>query len=419
MQFTNPTWLWGFWGLLIPVAVHLLSRKEGKIIKIGSVRYLEDTVSKQFKSIRLNELILLALRCLLITILVLFLAGLQLNIGGKNEKWLLIESGIEDDPEFSSLVDSLQQNGFEVNALAEGFPQLIENLPAGKKVNYWNLVDELETESLGEVVVLSYNYLEGFKGKRPLLPDYIRWISKAPDSTTFSLNAIRISKDSIEVRRGNSNPDKTVFLNSQAKATDDQNIYNSEDADSVRIEFPDTISVAVVTDSSFARDATIMVAALRAIDNESPNIFRVEKYSVDTYSQVQKMDWVIWLSERPLPVIENLNVIYYQAHDTKNLWDRVAHSWVLTKRLSEGVALEENLTVKLALILNPREKYAAKSLQSDRRVWPEQEAWSEKSSTDNNLQAAAVSSNTNQKYLSLILLLLLIVERWISFKRNQ
>ena len=124
MQFVNPIWLWGLAGLLIPAAIHLLSRKEGKVIKIGSVRHLEDTLSKQFKSIRLNELALLALRCLLIAILTLFLAGLQLGIGGKEGKWLLIENGLENDREFSSLIDSLKKNGFEVKSLKTGFPKL-------------------------------------------------------------------------------------------------------------------------------------------------------------------------------------------------------------------------------------------------------------------------------------------------------
>ena len=107
MQLANPIWLWGLSGMLIPIGIHLLSRKEGRVIRIGSVRHLEDTISKQFKSIRLNEFILLGLRCLLIIILVLFLAGLDLNITGKNGKWLLIEGGLDKDNEFSSLIDSL------------------------------------------------------------------------------------------------------------------------------------------------------------------------------------------------------------------------------------------------------------------------------------------------------------------------
>ena len=103
MELINPIWLWGLSGLLIPIGIHLLSRREGKIIKIGSIRHLEETNSKQFKSIRLNELALLLLRCLIITILVLFLSGFHFQALEKSGKWLLVESGLErDDATFSS-----------------------------------------------------------------------------------------------------------------------------------------------------------------------------------------------------------------------------------------------------------------------------------------------------------------------------
>ena len=98
MQLVNPIWLWGLTGLLIPVGIHLLSRREGKIIKIGSIRHLEETNSKQFKSIRLNEFFLLILRCLIITILVLFLSGFHFKSLEKSGKWLIVESGLEHDP---------------------------------------------------------------------------------------------------------------------------------------------------------------------------------------------------------------------------------------------------------------------------------------------------------------------------------
>ena len=212
MQFTNPIWLWGLSGLLIPVAIHLLSRKEGKVIKIGSIRHLEDTVSKQFKSIRLNEYLLLAMRCLLIVLLVFLLAGLRLNVHGRNAKWLLVESAGGNDPEFSVLRDSLLKNGFELRSLSEGFPKLKEHSPKNEKVDYWNLIEELQTKPLEQVVVFSNSYFEGFRGKRPSLPENIRWISTTPTPNNFVLSTIRISNDSIESRQGYSDEHKTAFV---------------------------------------------------------------------------------------------------------------------------------------------------------------------------------------------------------------
>src|SRR5687767_7801250 len=98
IQFSNPMWLWGLSALLIPIGIHLLSRKEGKIINIGSVRHLRETDTARFSSIRLNEILLLVLRCLLLTLLVLLLAGTKVSVKGLSDRqWLVIEKDIEKE----------------------------------------------------------------------------------------------------------------------------------------------------------------------------------------------------------------------------------------------------------------------------------------------------------------------------------
>ena len=69
MALANSFWLWGLSALSVPLIIHLLSRREGKVIRMGSLRYLQDSNTQQFKSLRLNEIILFILRCLLIIIL--------------------------------------------------------------------------------------------------------------------------------------------------------------------------------------------------------------------------------------------------------------------------------------------------------------------------------------------------------------
>ena len=110
IQFANPTFLWALAGLVIPIGIHLLSRKEGKVIRLGSLRHLEETSTQQFKGFRLNELLLLFLRCTLIMILGLLLSGLQFN-QSRNERWLVIEKGLEATPDIKATIDSLQKQG--------------------------------------------------------------------------------------------------------------------------------------------------------------------------------------------------------------------------------------------------------------------------------------------------------------------
>ena len=64
MQSAQPIMLWALAGLSIPIAIHLLSRKEGKVIYLGSLRHLRETSTQQFRGIKLNEILLLVLRSL-------------------------------------------------------------------------------------------------------------------------------------------------------------------------------------------------------------------------------------------------------------------------------------------------------------------------------------------------------------------
>lgn len=49
MQLTQSVWLWGLMALALPIAIHLLSRKEGRVVPVGSLRHLRETTSQQFR----------------------------------------------------------------------------------------------------------------------------------------------------------------------------------------------------------------------------------------------------------------------------------------------------------------------------------------------------------------------------------
>ena len=125
MQLINPIWLWGLTGLLIPIGIHLLSRKEGMIIKFGSLRHLEESQTKQSIRIRLNEVTLLILRCVLIFLFVILLCGLSVDLfRSQKSQWLVLEDGLEHDNSMRSLVDSLKEQGFEIKSMRKGFPDI-------------------------------------------------------------------------------------------------------------------------------------------------------------------------------------------------------------------------------------------------------------------------------------------------------
>ncbi len=420
MQFLNPIWLWGLTGLLVPIGIHLLSRKEGKKIKIGSIRYLEDTATNQFKSLRLNEYLLLVLRCLLIGILVFILSEFQFKgIDGK-EKWLVLERGLDDAPEFSAVIDSLKQNDFQIRFLSPGFPSNEDSAHHHEKINYWNLVEQLKQKSLDQVVVIAHNYTQGLKGKRPSLPDHIQWLSKKPAPGEFNLLAIRTSHDSIFLRAGNSNTGQTSFNTMHINSA-----TLEQQTDTILIESPETISITIFTDTTFTYDKKIMLAALQAIDKNSPYNISVETASSTNYTPDLKSDWVIFMTKNIPSEVVHKSIFFRSASDFANnalLYrdggNKGHPKWILTRRLNEEIALQENLTVQLYSILISAEKYSPRAEQYDKRILPEELMWS--SQPEANFKfASSVENSGSQKYLILLFFILLSLERWTAFKRNQ
>jgi hypothetical protein len=423
MQFTNPIWLWALTGLSIPIGIHLLSRKDGKIIKIGSIRHLKATSTKQFKSIRLNELVLLTLRCLLITGVVFFLSGLHFHGFEQKSKWLYVEKGLMNDPEFAFLIDSLRENGFQLKSYGHDFPGSEDSVTENSKLIYWNLVQKLKTNSLEQAVILTYNYAEGFKGKRVALPSNIQWISKNPEPSEYVLAALRLSDDSVTLQIGKSNPNKTTFYDKRI-LNPEPYMMESNHSDSIGIELPDTLSFAVVSDPSFEYDQKIMVAALRVIDKNSPYSLIIKTLPVDYYSQEDKSDWVIWLSDQPPPNLKPNGIYYQKVEPSHNdvIFRKKGENkfiWILTARLNEEVMLRENLTVQLAEIisLSRNERYDGRAGRFDKRTMPEELIWDPHVPVGTEYQV--MNTTSSQHYIVLVLLVVLFLERWIAFKRNR
>ncbi len=409
MQFGNAIWLWGLAGLIIPIGIHLLSRKAGSIIKFGSVRHLEDTSTRQFKSIRLNELLLLALRCLFIILLVFLLARLHFNQRQKNE-WVLIEPGLQYEPRYALFLDSLKRSGFEIKALTPGFPDP-DDADAGK-VDYWSLVNDMSAAS--QVIVISYNYIEGFKGKRIGLPDHVRWLSGEPDSIRYALEAFELAGDSVALRIGKSDPKRTSYRS-----------YNTvkSQSDSLQIENADTISVAVVFDRSHKHDKDIVVAGLAAVDKASPHKIIVEAMQMEDFPSAIEHTWMIWLSQKSPPVYNKNFIRLEEKFISHELFWQMPSSgsneaWLLTQRLNEEVALHANLPVQLALILLPAGIDRDRIRSRDKRVLPDKLRWSTDSKNSTSVPAAA-DTRWSEKILMIALLVILFFERVLALKRNQ
>ena len=169
MQLTHPIYLWALAGILVPLLIHLLSRKPGKVVQVGSIRHLSDSNSRRFSSLRFNEYLLFVLRALLVVIFALLLTGLARMKSGTAPRWVLLEPGFEPVPGLRESLDSLQEAGYEFRYLAEGFPRMETDTGWAAPVNYAYLLHSLEEKGV-EAVVYAGNRLPAFLGPRRPLP---------------------------------------------------------------------------------------------------------------------------------------------------------------------------------------------------------------------------------------------------------
>ena len=408
MLFTNPIWLWALLGLSIPVGIHLLSRKEGQVIKIGSLRHLQETNTQQFKGIRLNEIVLLTLRCTLIILLVLLMSGLSFENATKSEtKWVLLEKGLEDIPEVHTQLEMFQNQGYELRWLADGFPVNADSATSLSNNLYWRLSEQLQSEKISDVIVISKNKVEGFKGKRPAQPSNIRWISVSPESSDYTVRANSIG-DSVVVRAGHSEVEKTYFTTRVFSRNDWSQPLNPIDS----------VKVVIVSDKLHQYDKKIIEASLTAMKLSSLTKIDIINSSPEKINSTGYGNWCIWLTDLPVSDSVATNIISLRSELNQGiLIQEKTNRWIITKRLNEEIAWNENLTVKLASILLSSENDWKTASKNDKRMLQDESVWSIGDSNDTSKISTVVQSADS--YLLIFFLITLLVERILAYFRKQ
>lgn len=289
-QLINPLWLFAIGGISIPLIIHLWNIKKGKTLKIGSISLLGESSRQSARSLKLIDLLLLFLRCLLLIILALILAGPLWNSKintSANKGWILIEKQnlTETSSQFKAEIDSLSKLGYEFHFFEPGFQYakledaLNENkseIGSERLLPYWSLIKLLEDEIPENTQVFLYtpNLLNRLGTERPLVTHPIQWKTYTPsDSTaTWIENAWFNESDSVNVTIATSSPNKTTFktiaidpasknspfeFNIQnAKAS--LKFKNKKQGDSLTVTIDTaTIRIAIYTDK-FKNDSSII-----------------------------------------------------------------------------------------------------------------------------------------------------------------
>jgi hypothetical protein len=404
MRFAQPIFLWALAGLSIPIAIHLLSRKEGKVIRLGSLRHLQETSTQQFKGIKLNEIVLLILRSLLIILFVSLISGVYWS-SQNAKRWLVIENGLEKNPIARKLIDSLTKHGFEQHLLQKGFPE--EKRLDNAMMSHWEIISSLEQQELQQAIVLSYSRVADFIGLRKSVSSTVQWITFPSDSSNFIAEVIQQTPERTLIRRGNSSVEQTSFVTE---------FSNKPIPDSIKPKKMNVIAASIVCSPDFETDKQIVKASLAAIAKALPIEIKVSE-TTPAKTDIALADLVIWLSEATVSKMDSVMLISYSGKTTNQLLERVApNHWTINKRLSVDVARQENLTLQLAtLLIDEQEKWNSIS-HHDRRALPDSILFGGRQ-TD-TAKGLAFVPPTN-KYILLLFLILLVIERVAAYQRNQ
>jgi hypothetical protein len=351
----NPIWLLAASGIVIPIAIHLWNVKQGKTLKIGSLKLLARTEQARARSLRLTELFLLLLRCGLILLLALLLAKPYWQNVSAKKGWVLMEK--KDAPQayahFKPLVDSLLQAGYSFHLFAKGFEekdiQTVVKDTAGEDghpaTSYWQLVNDLDKQLLPGIPVYIFtgNRLNRFSGKRPEVAIAVTWktfIGK-DSASRFISNAYIGTNDSIVIVMGETNPAGTRF-HQQVIATNQpkQNDFALDVSNGrLQVSYHNSAPVLIDTASwhvtifanSYFNDTRYVRAAIQSIQQVTKR--RIELKVVNAIAQVPpKQDWLFWLSDQPVPSMVNAaHLLRYQPGNAI-----AVHTRLLTNEAGKG-----------------------------------------------------------------------------------
>jgi hypothetical protein len=246
LGFLAPLWLTALASLVVPLALHLWSRRTGRAVRVGSIRLLSGSPPPMARRPRLHDPWLLALRCALLTALVLALARPYWAPRGHTAPptWALVATDVVDR---AGLVDSLEHAGRTVRPLDPSDLWLSlaiadQSAPPGTRFE-----------------VFAPPLLSGTHGTRPELRSPVVWHPRA------------------SARR----PESLATPPSRGRI------------------------VVVFADADRSDDARYVAAAVGAAGTVSgiPAIVTTRATAVAGVGVVGSADWIVWLSEQPLPEV--------------------------------------------------------------------------------------------------------------------
>ncbi|TSE07276.1 BatA domain-containing protein [Aquimarina algiphila] len=432
MFFLNPTYLWALLGLLVPIAIHLWSKKEGKTIKIGSIKLLDESDSKQTSSIQINELWLLVLRLVLLSVLIIIIAGPQIK---KKVSTIpityIFESSLLQYEEIYTILDTIEE-GESLRMLQTDFPELQKDQLDSvdiKVPNYWQLAKEMETLETDSIVVFTNGFRSGIKGIRPKVNKDVNWVildlekpfdqpigavkkeskiqllsvSSDHDGLSFNKQLLSSNSDSITL---NTSKDSLIFSLEKKK-------------NSIPLINEKTITILLFYEDSLSNEMKYCNAAFRAISKyiNRPVELQIEKKK-DTID-FDTFDLMVWLSKNPIPKTSAKVLAYRPDELAHNIIEEgpSSRTFYLTSPLNTENSINKHLSEELLYLIDIHKEAKEKIDLYDKRVMDIKELSPLVSNLKIDKKNASIFDIS--QWLWIVLVFLLIIERIIAKYRRQ
>ncbi|WP_162051411.1 BatA domain-containing protein [Pontibacter pamirensis] len=334
MFFLASYWLFAASAILIPIAIHLWNKRQGKTVKMGSLRWLEASASNRWSSIKLHDVGLLLLRCLILLLLAVALAQPVITRPPQTpESQKAVYVGQEllhtsaTRQQLQPTIDSLLQRGYRLHTYTPDFAAISQeqwqqlsttaDSAIQHSANYWDLLaalGERHQQPQDSIWLFTSDQQRHFAGTRPDgIPENIRWIPVASEATaTWLQAAVQTSPDSLLLFIGNGTRDGITYNRyytpaaAQSITVNNQQLQLQRQADTLQAIFPDKsiskvevqtepLQIAILADEAQQPEVRYLQAAISAISSYTELPIHI------TSAQDTAVEWVFWLRSDEVP----------------------------------------------------------------------------------------------------------------------
>ncbi|MHC2992955.1 hypothetical protein OB13_15715 [Pontibacter sp. HJ8] len=313
------------------------NKRQGKTVKVGSLRWLEASVSRRWSSIRLSDVRLLVLRCLILILLAVALAKPVWEaapVSRQSSKAVYISPELLHSNALRTIkptVDALLHRGYTLHSYSPTFTPIPEEqwlalssnpvdsvLTSG---NYWALLPALAQrypQAQDSVWLFTSDQQRNFAGTPAALQENIRWIPVALETTTSWIQAAYATPtDSLQLILGHSTRAGTTFSRSRV-AAHEQIIHLANGKQVQLVPQGDTIwaqgssgiqgrvlvrkqplRIGIAPDKAQQPEVRYLQAAIKAISHYTGIPMQVD--AIPSAAQPgTPPDWLFWLSSKEI-----------------------------------------------------------------------------------------------------------------------